>query len=394
MDIITLLNLILIVVVALIMILALVGFLFYMKSKKAKQGELITSEDGKSKNVTSTGLSKESIYKFMDFDEIKDNMIVRKNRQQYVMVVQCQGVNYDLLSEEEKVAVEEGFVQFLNTLRFPIQLYVQTRSLNLKEIIEEYKARVKTMNEEIEALNVKIVEAQNKGNKEQSDRLLYEKRRKENVLEYGSDIVEYVSRMSQNKNVLQQKNYLVVSYFVSEFGASSNYSKEEIDNICFGELYTRCQSCIRSLASTGVTGRVLDSEELTELLYVAYNRDDSELLQLSKALDSQYDALYSTAKDVLKKKEEQIEEQLQVEAVNIATDSIVQADNKRKKVMDEDTKQEEIKKRALALVEEYREQMDEDLYEKTKREIELQTTKKLAKKTTKRRAKTVEENNQ
>ena len=72
---------------------------------------------------------------FMEFDEIVDNMIVRKNRNQFVMVIQCNGVNYDLMSADEKMGVEEGFVQFLNTLRFPIQLYVQSRTLNLKAII-------------------------------------------------------------------------------------------------------------------------------------------------------------------------------------------------------------------------------------------------------------------
>jgi hypothetical protein len=39
------------------------------------------------------------------------------------------------MSEKEKIAVEEGFVQFLNTLRFPVQIYVQSRTLNLKDII-------------------------------------------------------------------------------------------------------------------------------------------------------------------------------------------------------------------------------------------------------------------
>ena len=48
----------------------------------------------------------------------------------------------------------------------------------------------------------------------------------------------------------------------------------------------------------------MDSEELAELLYVAYNRDESELLTFSKALDSQYDALYSSGKDVIQKKQE------------------------------------------------------------------------------------------
>ena len=53
----------------------------------------------------------------------------------------------------------------------------------------------------------------------------------------------------------------------------------------------------------------MSSNELVELLYNAYNRDDSELLQLSKALDAQYDALYNTAKDVLQKKQEKLEEE-------------------------------------------------------------------------------------
>ena len=155
MDIIVILNLVLIIAVILIAVFAGLFFWFWMRSKKKQEEELL---DGQAPKEQSTfhGIPRESIYKFLEFDEIKDNMIIRKNRQQYVMVIQCQGVNYDLLSEEEKVAVEEGFVQFLNTLRFPIQLYIQTRSLNLREIVDEYKERVKKMQEELDALNVRI----------------------------------------------------------------------------------------------------------------------------------------------------------------------------------------------------------------------------------------------
>lgn len=39
---------------------------------------------------------------------------------------------------------------------------------------------------------------------------------------------------------------------------------------------------LRAIGSAGVTGRILDSEELAELLYVAYNRDDANLLPLVK----------------------------------------------------------------------------------------------------------------
>ena len=41
--------------------------------------------------------SKQSIFNFMNFDKIEDNMIVKKERQKYLMVIECQGINYDLM---------------------------------------------------------------------------------------------------------------------------------------------------------------------------------------------------------------------------------------------------------------------------------------------------------
>ena len=47
-------------------------------------------------------------------------MIVRKERKEFIMVLLCNGVNFDLRSEREKLAIEEGFLQFLNTLKNPV----------------------------------------------------------------------------------------------------------------------------------------------------------------------------------------------------------------------------------------------------------------------------------
>ena len=163
MSIVTILQIILAILVFIIFCLIGIYVLVqYVNKKKEEEPEEEVIED--ESLGTFRGLSKESIYKFMEFDEIKDNMIIRKNRTQYIMVIQCQGVNYDLMSEEEKVAVEEGFVQFLNTLRFPIQLYVQTRSLNLKDIIDEYKLKVSAIATDIEKLNSRIANGKAKEN--------------------------------------------------------------------------------------------------------------------------------------------------------------------------------------------------------------------------------------
>ena len=128
-------------VICFIVLGVLIGayFVILLKNKKKSNTEIKHSSHKEEIEKNNNKRTTENVLDFMEFDEIKDNMIIRKDRKQYVMIVKCKGVNYDLMSEEEKVSVEAGFVQFLNTLRFPIQLYVQTTSLNLRDIILEIK---------------------------------------------------------------------------------------------------------------------------------------------------------------------------------------------------------------------------------------------------------------
>ena len=363
------LNIMLIILVVVIIGLIIAYYFFVYKSKvntekREKEKEIKTA------NKEFNGIQRETTDKILDFDEVRDDMIIRKNGQQYVMVVQCKGINYDLLSEAEKESVERGFVEFLNTIRFPIQLYVQTRSLNLRKTIDAYKEKVNVIAEEINALQKQKVEYQKIGNQKQVDMLNFEIRRKENVLEYGQDISNYIGRMSFNQNVLQQKTYVVVSYFKNELGNISNYSKDEIINMVFTELYTRAETLIRSLGSAQVSGRILDSEELTELLYIAYNRDEEQIYQLDRALDAQYDALYSTSKDVLQKQRDRIDRQIDDMAVDLASDSLLKADSILK---DREKLNNELRERTIEIIEEYKNQLSPDLYNETKKIIEEKT---------------------
>ena len=368
MSLITILQIVLAILVFIIIaLIAAYGLIVYMNNRKEEeeQEEALGIENEELKDFN--GMPRESIFKFMEFDEVKDNMIIRKNRSQYVMIVQCSGVNYDLMSEDEKIAVEEGFVQFLNTLRFPIQLYIQTRSLNLRDIVDEYKNKVSEIAQDIEKVKARIQAAKDTKNERLLQKLQFEKTRKERVLDYGLDITEYVARMSLNKNVLQQRTYLILSYYASETGASADTPQEEMDGMCFSDLYTRAQTAIRSLQASEVTSRILSSEEICELLYIAYNRDDSELLQFSKALDGQYDALYSTGKDVLEKKQEKLDAEIADQALELATESIVRAD--KYKQIEQLKREQRIKEKATELVDEYKDQMDEVTYKGAKEEI-------------------------
>ncbi len=390
MDTVQMLNLILIVILILILVLGFIAAILIYKMRKSKEpknsSEIPVKNQEQTQNkpnlITRDGKTIDSIYKFMEFDEVLDNMIVRKGRKQYVMVIECKGINYDLLSEDEKNAVESGFIEFLNTLRFSIQLYVQTRKLNFEDLINNYHEKIHDVDNQISRLNVQIENAKRNGNAELVSKLEFEKKRKQNILEYGESITDYTEKLSESKNILQQKTYIIISYYTAEFGDTSTYSNDEIDDIAFSELYTRAQTLIRALASAEVTGRVLNSEELMELLYIAYNREQSEIYTLRNALNSEYDKLYSTARDVFEEKKNRINRQIEADAAKLASKSIIDAD---KEEAEKRRKDQQIRQKALEMVEEYKDDMSKPLYEAAKQKIQNANVEEAIKDKPKRR---------
>lgn len=157
----------------------------------------------------------ESVKKFMDFDEIKDNMILQKNGKRMIMVVQCQGVNYDLMSSMEKIGVEQGFIQFLNTLTRPIQIYVQSRKVNLEESITNYNKRLKPIEINYNKSKLQYEQAQKNPNidSEKFKKIKLEYIRQKNLYEYTKDIISNTEKMSLNKNILTKKYYIAISYY-------------------------------------------------------------------------------------------------------------------------------------------------------------------------------------
>ena len=324
-----------IIVIIVMLLFALVVVYFLSKTKKEKKDKTINVQgDTKEKEIKTKTFTVEPVSNFMEFDKIEDNMIVEKNGLKYVMVIECQGINYDLMSEVEKNSVEEGFIQFLNTIRYPIQIYVQTRTINLESSIQTYRDRVKQIEADFEKQEMRYKEMRNSGNytKEQLDKAYYELTKQKNLTEYGKDIIYTTEKMSLNKNVLNQKYYIIVPYYPEELG-QNDFDKEEIQNLAFSELYTRCQSLIRTLAGCEVSGKILTSNELIELLYVAYNRDEQETYGLEKALRAGYDELYSTAPDVFDKKMRALDKKIEEEAFNKANEKVKEAQSAKEKAL-------------------------------------------------------------
>lgn len=366
------LYIMLIIMFVLLFVLAFIYINMKVKKKQQEEEEKIKSgeqqpqvEKGKTKTFTVA-----SVFDFMEFDKVEDNMIVQKNGNRYVMVIECQGINYDLMSQAEKVSVEEGFIQFLNTLSYPVQIYTQTRKINLEDSLNTYKTEVAQIEQEYsrEKMRYQKVMSSPDATDEQRKKALYDFTKQKNLYEYGKDIIYNTEKMSLNKNILNKKYYVVIPYYVEEQG---NYDKNEIREQAFSELYTKAQSIIRTLSVSSVIGRVLSSTELVDLLYMAYNREDAESYGVDKALKAGYNELYSTAPDYMDKKLKILDAQIARDAMNLANTKVIEAQTEKQKeyARKVETKDDIINDLAQLIIQENEAMLGKDVAEKAKEKV-------------------------
>ncbi len=391
-----LLTMLLIFSVIVLGVLIFVFVILSLKKKKQEKnipGESIkTNETGKSNASVSNNIIQTKAYttqnvkSFLDFDEIKDNMIVQDKGKKLVMVIQCQGVNYDLMSSMEKVSVEQGFVQFLNTLTRPIQLYIQSRKVNLDESLQNYKKRLKDIETRYNKVKLQYEQAQKNSNltQDQFNMIKFEYVRQKNLYDYTKDIISNTEKMSLNKNILTKNYYIAISYTPED--TENLFAKDELLDMAFSELYTNAQSLLRILSVCGVTGKVLDSTELADLLYVAYNRDASEVYGVDKAIKAGYDSLYTTAPDVIEKKMTELDKMIREKALELANNTIeeVTIKSKRKRELEEREKNIKniIRDMAKSMIEENMEYVGKEIAEESIKEIDNKSEENIKPKKT------------
>lgn len=366
-----------IVIIILVLLCVVVYMYFKDKIKEKNENTEGTPEKKEEKN------DKKSVFRFMEFDNIEDNMIIQDGGSRYLMVIECKGINYDLLSSIEKTSVEQGFLQFLNTLKYEIQIYIQTRKVNLSQSLISYRERVEKIKQGLRYEEAKLEDMQRLGGYSRDEVLkqIKEVAKKRNLYEYGQDLIQNTEQMSEDKDITTKQYYIIIPYYTEEITSSGDYDKREISSMAFSELYTRAQSLANGLSECEVRGRILNSQELIELLYVAYNREQHDIYDFETYLsESGYQALYSVSEDVLDKRMKAIDDEIvkkakekAVYAFELASDEVRkkrEAINEREKRM-----QEYIDNLANEIVDNEKEVIGEEMAKKTKENIKKLTQK-------------------
>lgn len=206
--------------------------------------------------------------------EIRDGIVIM-NDGSFRSVVMVKSVNFDLMSQQEQEAVEFSYQGFLNSLYFPIQIFIRSQRVDLQPYINKLD-KIRT----------------------EHDNML--------LAMMMEDYIGYIDQLSQQTNIMDKKFYIVIPFFphvdvqkaitqsknfvtglLDLFNSKEQHvviNEQDLDK-AKAELKNRVQAVMQGLMQCNIQSLPLDTQELIELYYDTYNPDTATRQQLKKFED-------------------------------------------------------------------------------------------------------------
>jgi hypothetical protein len=213
--------------------------------------------------------------------EIRDGIVIM-NDGSFRSVIMAKSINFDLMSQQEQEAVEYSYQGFLNSLYFPVQIFIRSQKVDLQPYLEKLD-KIRTEHD-----NMLLA-------------LLME------------DYIDYMDQLSQHTNIMDKKFYIVVPYFpvvadpkqaltssknffTGVVGLFNNRDQHVVINEATlekakTELRNRVQAVLSGLMQCNIKALPLDTQELIELYYDTYNPDTATRQQLKNFEDLTADVI-------------------------------------------------------------------------------------------------------
>ncbi|HBB56706.1 TPA: hypothetical protein DEW47_03450 [Patescibacteria group bacterium] len=203
-------------------------------------------------------VSSKSTQEFVPIKEIRDGVIILKDNS-LRMILMASTLNFALKSEEEQSAIVLQYQNFLNSLDFPVQFFIQSRKLDIGPYLAILSEAEKSHDNELLRIQTK---------------------------EYA----EFVKNFVQVTNVMSKTFYITVPYtnvsievkkgsFGKLFGGIAGDGKSGSMGEKFEQykiqLQQRSDVVQQGLARAGIRVAPLNTEELIELFYELYNPGES-----------------------------------------------------------------------------------------------------------------------
>jgi hypothetical protein len=196
---------------------------------------------------------------FIPIKEVRDGIVLLKDGGMRSILI-CSSINFALKSEDEKHAVLSQFQDFLNSLDFSIEMVIQSRKLDIRPYIALLEKREKAQTNTLMKIQVR-------------------------------EYIQFIKSFTENTNIMTKNFFIVVTYstttiptsqsgFASRLGFGTFKERAVATEASFNEnksqLEERLSVVEQGLIRTGIRVARLDTEEVIELFYKAFNPGETE----------------------------------------------------------------------------------------------------------------------
>jgi hypothetical protein len=192
---------------------------------------------------------------FVSIRDIKDNVIIQKNGQMR-MVLLASSINFALKSVDEQRGILLQFQNFLNTLDFDLQIYIQSRRLNIEPYLELLRSLDTKQDNDLMRIQIR-------------------------------EYIEFIRTFTKDIDVMSKNFFVVIPYSplkvdfsrgITDLLTPKKSSQKTPNETQFEEhriqLEQRVGLVTAGLARVGVRTITLQKDDLVELYYHLYNPAD------------------------------------------------------------------------------------------------------------------------
>jgi len=236
----------------------------------------------------------------LEIDNIYNDMLVAVKNPICAMVIECNGINFELMSNQEKLSVEKTFANFMNNLEFPMQLYIQTRTLHYKDNTIMFDTMQKKAEVELRSLVEKLnaIETSPEANTSDLTTVLTKIRKKQKIYEYTKQLRSQIEAIKKNYAILQNNYYIILNYFSINTEEKVNLKLQNNLDTIRNDLQTKSNSIIENLKKCGVESYILNSHQLAELYCSAFLCEEEHLFRLRDLMESGFIRVSSSIKNI------------------------------------------------------------------------------------------------
>ena len=193
---------------------------------------------------------------FVPIHEVRDGVVVLKNGDMRAIIL-ASSLNFALKSQDEQSSIMLQFQNFLNSLDFPIQIFVQSKKLDIRPYTALLEERYKEQLTELMKIQVR-------------------------------EYIEFIKTFVESTSIMSKSFFVVIPYDPALVSGSKNpvsailsgkkkdaKAKAESANEQFQEFRSQLEQRVavveQGLVRCGIRAAELGTEEVVELFYKLFN---------------------------------------------------------------------------------------------------------------------------